>query len=53
MEKMIPGHWDFTDGEIKLYPSPVEVRVVFLSPPIPQDFELAWKWKIATDTNSV
>lgn len=45
------GHWDFTDGEIKLS-KPRGGSGSLLSPPIPQDFELAWKWKIASDTNS-
>ena len=42
--------WTFEDGEVRL--SRPELSGHLYSPPLPPNFDLAWKWKIAEGTNS-
>ena len=45
------GHWDFTGDEIQLTHTRGGSGSL-LSPPLPPNFELEWKWKIKAGTNS-
>ena len=42
--------WVFEDGEIRL--ARPELSGHLYSPPLPPNFDLSWKWKIAEGTNS-
>ncbi len=48
--KPAPDGWEFSDGEIRLVKPRKGGNIV--SPPMPPNFELSWKWKIAKGTNS-
>ena len=42
--------WVFEDGEVRL--ERPKQRAHLISPPMPPNFDLSWKWKIAEGTNS-
>ena len=42
--------WVFEDGEVRL--ERPKQRAHLISPPMPPNFDLSWKWKIASGTNS-
>ena len=42
--------WVFEDGEVRL--ERPKQRAHLISPPMPPNFDLSWKWKIAKGTNS-
>ena len=42
--------WVFEDGEVRL--ERPKQRAHLVSPPMPPNFDLSWKWKIAKGTNS-
>ena len=42
--------WIFEDGEVRL--ERPKQRAHLVSPPMPPNFDLSWKWKIAKGTNS-
>ena len=42
--------WEFEEGEIRL--ARPELSGHLYSPPLPPNFDLSWKWKIAEGTNS-
>ena len=46
----VPEGWQFTDGEIALV-NPRKASHI-LTPPLPPNFELEWKWKIEKGVNS-
>lgn len=49
--KSVGEAWEFADGEVRLV-KPRTGDGNLLSPPLPQNFELAWDWKISPKTNS-
>ncbi len=47
----VSNHWDFVDGEVRLA-RPRGGGSSLVSPPLPPNFELTWKWKIDAKTNT-
>lgn len=47
----VTDSWEFADGEVRLV-NPRGGKGSILSPPLPADFELSWKWKIDKGTNT-
>ncbi|MGB7343719.1 MAG: family 16 glycoside hydrolase [Pirellulaceae bacterium] len=47
----VSDHWDFVDGEIRLA-RPRGGNSSIVTPPLPANFKLSWKWNIGKGTNT-